>query len=533
MTRDHQSQTGEARASRGQWGSKIGFILAASGSAIGLGNIVFFGANAYRFGAGAFYLPYLVALFVVGIPVLMTELGLGSLTQRAFPESLGKIAGPWGEFAGWWGLINAGFITMYYVTILAWVCGMFVGALGPLWKETAKLPHFAMEEMATPTGYFFQMISSWWVIGLVVLVWLLNLLIVRKGVSSIEQMVKIFVPLMWVFMGVLIVRGLTLPHGPEGIYLLFTPNFDVMGDPQVWQGAVSQIFFSLTLGFGVMTAYASYLPKDSDQVNNATVTACLNCGFEFVAGVAIFAFLFAFAIVPQASTLAMMFFVVPEGIASMPGGVIAFGLMFFFLLLIAGLSSSISLLEGLSSALIDKFAWPRRQTLMVIAVVGIIGSIAFAMPVVIDPQLNGNGTFGLSLLDVVDHWAFSHGLILIGLVECLILGWKLPVSRLRENLNRNSKLKVPAFLFDWLIKLVIPAALVTVLATSIVDKLQNGLYGWNPELAWGQALPLAGLIVWLAGTCLTALWLTQRRPARPAEGTSAATHLETEEVRHA
>ena len=101
---------------RGQWQSRLGFILAASGSAIGLGNIVFFGANAYRFGAGAFYLPYLIALFLVGIPVLVAEFGLGGLTQRGFPASLGRIAGRGGELAGWWALINTAFVTMYYVT---------------------------------------------------------------------------------------------------------------------------------------------------------------------------------------------------------------------------------------------------------------------------------------------------------------------------------------------------------------------------------------------------------------------------------
>ncbi|MDX1583863.1 MAG: sodium-dependent transporter, partial [Thermoanaerobaculia bacterium] len=180
---------------RGQWRSKLGFVLAASGSAIGLGNIVFFGANAYAFGAGAFYLPYLCALIFVGIPVLMTELGLGSYTQQAFPESLGQIAGAKGEFIGWWGLLNASFITAYYVTILAWVCGMFIGATGRLWEPTVAVSAFETE-MGNPFGFFFQMISSWWVLGLVVLVWFFNVLIVRRGVQTIEPVTKVFVPLM-------------------------------------------------------------------------------------------------------------------------------------------------------------------------------------------------------------------------------------------------------------------------------------------------------------------------------------------------
>lgn len=495
--------------SRGQWQSRLGFILAASGSAIGLGNIVFFGANAYRFGAGAFYLPYLIALFLVGIPVLVAEFGLGSLTQRAFPTSLARIGGRWGEFAGWWAILNAAFITMYYVTIVAWVCGMFLGSFSGLWQPTTATPGFEAEAMANPYGFFFHMLSSPWVLVLVALVWLLNLVIVRRGVTTIEPVVKIFVPLMWIFMIVLIVRGVTLPGGEEGIYLLFTPDFQIMTEPAVWQGAASQIFFSLTLGFGVMTAYASYLPKNADQVSNGVITACLNCGFEYIAGLAIFSLLFAFAIVPQASTLGMMFFVVPQGIAAMPQGVQLFGLVFFLLLLMAGLSSSVSLVEGINSAIIDKFGWSRPKTLAATSVVGLVGSLAFALPLVVDPTLDGNGTLGLSLLDLVDHWAFSHGLLIVGLAECLILGWLLPASKLREELNRHSRLQLPA-LFDVLLRWIIPAALLLVLATSVADKIDNGIYGWNPELWGGRAMPVAAFLAWLLVTTLAALWLTLR-----------------------
>lgn len=494
---------------RDQWRSKMGFVLAASGSAIGLGNVVFFGANAYSFGAGAFYLPYLLALMFFGIPVLIAELGLGSFTQQAFPASLGRIAGAKGEFIGWWGLLNAAFITAYYITILAWVCGMFIGAFGQLWEPTTAVPAFDTE-MGNPFGFFFHMISSWWVLGLVLIVWLFNMLIVRKGVTTIEPVTKVFVPLMWLFMIILIVRGITLPHGEQGVYLLFTPDFQIMSNPEVWRGAVSQIFFSLTLGFGVMTAYASYLPRNADQTGNSLLIACLNCGFEYIAGIAIFALLFTFAIVPQASTLAMMFFVMPQGINAMPTGVTIFGLLFFLLLLMAGLSSSVSLVEGINTALIDKFGWSRRRTLISTTVIGLVGSALFALPIVIDQALASNGTFGLSFLDLVDHWAFSHGLLIVGLVECLMIGWLLPVSRIRELLNQNSRLNLPAA-FDWLIKLVVPAGLAAILILSVLEKLRNGIYGSTMTLDFLTALPWIAFVAWLTGTTGVALWLTLRK----------------------
>jgi NSS family neurotransmitter:Na+ symporter len=496
---------------RAQWGSKVGFILAASGSAIGLGNIVFFSANAYTFGAGAFYLPYLAALFVVGIPVLILEMGLGGMFRRALPAALGRIAGHWGEVAGWFALLNASFISMYYLTILAWVGGMLIGSFGPLWEPSTEVAAFGTT-LPNPVGFFFRMLSSWGVLLLVAAVWVLNLHIVRRGVATIEGAVRVFVPLMWIFMIVLIVRGLTLPHGTEGVALLFTPDFSLIGEPRVWQGAFGQIFFSLSLGFGIMTAYSSFLPKDADHVNNGIVTACMNCGFEYIAGLAVFSLLVAFAIVPQASTIGMMFFVVPQGIAAMPVGVRFFGVVFFVLLLFAGLSSSVSLVESIATSAMDKFRVSRRRVLALCGGIGFLGSVAFALPTIIDRSLSSDGTLGLTLIDLIDHWAFNHGLLAVGLIECLIVGWMLPVGRLREAINRHSRLPLPAA-FDWLVKLVIPIAVASLLVSSVWTKLHEGLYGNQLTLDWGTQLPLLAFLAWIGGSLGGAIWLARQPQA--------------------
>ena len=190
----------------------MGFVFAASGSAIGLGNIVFFPANAYRFGGGGFYLPYLVALLTIGIPLLVLELALGHQQRRAYPASLRQVAGKRGEFLGWWALANTTAITVYYVAILGWVVGMFFGALGPLWEPNSELPRFAASSLPNPTGYFFGLLSGWGPTLFVVGVWCANALMVRRGTETIERAVKIFVPLMWILMALLVVRGLTLPE---------------------------------------------------------------------------------------------------------------------------------------------------------------------------------------------------------------------------------------------------------------------------------------------------------------------------------
>ncbi len=494
---------------RDQWKSKLGFILAASGSAIGLGNIVFFSANAYKYGAGAFYVPYLIALFLLGIPVMIMELGIGHRAQRAYPEAMYRIGGIKGEWIGWFGLLNASVITMYYITILGWVLGMWIGAFGSLWEPQA-VPAFDLPSgtLSNSMSYFFDMISKFETVAYVVIVWILNAAIVWSGTKSIERAVKVFVPLMWIFMIVLIFRGITLPDGPQGIMLLFTPDFEVMKDFEVWQGAFSQIFFTLSLGFGIMATYASYLPKKSDQSSNALTISFMNCAFEYIAGLAIFAILFAFAIVPKASTLSMTFFVLPEGIGSFPVGVQLFGIMFFTLLLTAGLTSSVSLVEALAAGVIDKFNLPRKTVVLIVSAIGVIGSVMFALPMVIDPGLAGNGTLGLTLLDFFDHWAFSYGLLICGLLECLLVGWVLGPEKLRESINPHAKIKVGP-IFDWMIKVVIPAVILVILGFSIKNEMSgDGLYGGTTETGTMQNLHVLVLAGWLVFTILGAMALT-------------------------
>ena len=494
--------------SRSQWGSKIGFVLAASGSAIGLGNIVFFSANAYKYGSGAFYIPYLIALVIVGLPLMVMELALGAHTGKALPQSLGKIAKKPGEFFGWWAVLNATIINMYYVTILGWVIGMLFGSVANFWNADAVASGVSSGlNMHEPVPFFFDMLSSWQPIIFVVLVWAINYVIVSRGITSIEAATRWIVPLMWMCMAALIVRGLTLPGGEHGLYLLFDPNFEVMKNPDVWKGAFSQMFFTLSLGFGIMTAYASYLPKDSDQIHNASTISFLNCSFEFIAGLAIFSLLFVFSVVPKASTLSMMFFVVPQGIANLPHGAAGFGMLFFFLLLIAGLSSSISLVEAFVAALIDKFHWPRKYTMPLVMVVGLAGSIAFALPQIVDPGPDSPGPLGLTLLDLFDHWAFSYGLLFAGLAECILVGWVFGASRLRRFTNRHSALSIGG-IWESLIKIVIPLILAVTIGWGIVTEITDGLYSTGFTTSTASALRWVALFAWILFTTGLGLALT-------------------------
>lgn len=504
----------DSAKTRGNWNTKLGFILAASGSAIGLGNIVFFSANAYAYGGGAFYLPYLFALFALGIPMMILEFGLGTMTQRAFPEALYRMVGKKGEFVGWWSLGSALFITMYYITILGWGAGMLFGSFGGLFEAGATAPFAPMQEpTAGPnaTVYFFDLISTWWPLLGVLALWALNLTFLWRGTQTIEWAVRICLPMMWLFMIILIVRGLTLEGGFSGMMYLFTPDFEGIMQPEVWKGAFSQIFFTLSLGLGTMTAYASYLPKNSDTTNNSLVVSCLNCGFEFLAGIAIFSLLFAFAINPSGgTTLSLSFFAIPQGISGFPAGVKIFGFLFFLLFLMAGLTSSISLIEGPVSALIDKLGISRVQGLALVAVPGVIGSVCFALPTIIDPGLSSNGTLGLTLLDVLDHWAFSYSLLTVSFLECIMIGWVLGADKLRHAVNKYSVFTLGRW-FDGLIKYVIPALLGVVILWNLYNEFSGDLYGSGYALGGFGWIPYLIPVIWFAGTLILAWYLTFAR----------------------
>jgi len=499
---------------RENWNSKLGFILAASGSAIGLGNIVFFSSNAYQFGGGAFYLPYFIALFVLGLPIMMLEFGIGTMTGQSFPLALRKLVGQRAEFVGWWSITSAMFITAYYVAILGWAFGMMVGAFGSLFEAgvTAPFtPFLEPTEEASAMVYFFDLIATWWPVFFIFIIWGLNILILQRGTSSIERAVRVFVPLMWLFMIGLVIRGLTLEGGFDGIMYLFTPDFEGIQDASVWRGAFSQMFFSLSLGLGTMTAYASYLPKDADQVNNSFLVSFLNCSFEFIAGLAIFSLVFVFALNPAGSTLSLSFFVIPQGInglSSLPWIVRLFGFLFFFLIVIAGLTSSVSLIEGPASALMDKLKISRGRALTIVASFCMVGSVLCTLPIIVDEGLSGNGTLGLSILDITDHWVFSYSLLIVGLLEAIAIGWILGADKLRQALNRHSDVKLGKW-FNVLIQYIVPLVLITVIGSSLYAE-RKGLYGAGVDMEGFNWLPMFIPIFWLVVSLGAALYLTSR-----------------------
>jgi NSS family neurotransmitter:Na+ symporter len=462
---------------RPQWKTHIGFLLAAIGSAVGLGNIWRFPYLCYKNGGGAFLVPYFIALLVVGIPLMVLEIGLGHKMRGSAPASVSVISTKW-EWAGWWQVILGMFgILLYYSVVISWCVNYFFFAFSAEWGSNPEA--FFFEKFLMVSGNPFQIgdLRTPILVGLMI-VWFFSWLIVFGGVQKgLERANKIFMPLLVVLTSVIVFWSLSLPGAGEGIKVYLKPQFDRLSDIKVWMGAFSQIFFSLSLGFGVILAYASYLPKKSQIVRDSFIISFFNCLFSVFAGFGVFAVLGYMAHTTQQpisevvrESIGLAFVVYPKAISMLPAFSREFGLIFFGILVIAGLSSGISILEGITSAIIDKFHYPRKIVVSVLSVAGFLGGIIFTTRA------------GLLWLDIVDHFVTHYGIIIAAIFECLIIGWVFKAKRLRSHINHYSDWQLSKWWWDISVKVITPLILISLLVSTVLEEIARP-YGGYTRLA--------------------------------------------------
>jgi NSS family neurotransmitter:Na+ symporter len=488
---------------RAQWKTQWGFLLAAIGSAIGLGSIWRFAYVCYENGGGAYLIPYFVALVTAGVPLMILEYGIGHRMRGSAPMSFAKINPHW-EWLGWWVVIFVMFgIVLYYAVVIAW-CVCYLGfSLNLAWGADPNTFFFHQFLGVTAGPQVIGDIRSPILLALVI-VWVVNWLIVFFGVEQgIEKANKVFMPLLIALILLLVGWNFTLSGAREGMWTFLKPDFSRLGDPKVWIDAYSQIFFTLSLGFGIMVAYASYLPRKSDINLNAWVTSLVDTAVSIVAGLAVFGTLGYMAaktgrpfeeVVQHGIGLAFVAY--PQAISLLPSFQRLFGVLFFLTLTVAGIASSISILEAFSAAVIDKFHYPRKAVVTVLSVLGFLGGIVFA---------TGGG---LAWLDIVDHFLSHYGLFIACLLQCLLVGWVFGAHRLREHVNAMSSFRVGRLL-DVSIRYLIPGALLILFLTDFVKDVRQP-YGGYPWIA----LVLIGRD-WLMLTLLAALFVAMRPWRRP------------------
>ncbi len=468
-------------APREQWRSQFGFLLAAVGSAIGLGNIWRFSYLAHEHGGGAFLIPYLIALLTAGIPLLILEFAIGHERIGSAPLAYAKLNRRW-EWMGWWAVTFVMFgIVLYYSVVIAWCLDFFVLSFDLGWGNDPNAYFFqtfldvsdspaALGEIRTP------------ILAALVVVWAVSWAVVWRGVQrGIELANRILMPTLLVLTIILVGWALTLDGAAEGLRAYVTPDFTKLGNPQVWIDAYSQIFFTLSLGFGIMIAYASYLPEKANITGTAYLTAFINSGYSLFAGVGVFAVL-GFMAQSEGKTIAevvsqsigLAFVAYPRAISLMPGGNL-FGAVFFLCLVVAGLSSAISIMEAFVSALVDKFGYRRKPLVTLISVLGFLGSIVFTTRA------------GLLWLDIVDHFVTHYGLVVVGILECFVVGWLFRLPQLRAHINRVSRIPLGPW-WDWLIKFFVPLMLIVILVGDLYRELREpyGGYSWTALILIGR-----------------------------------------------
>ncbi|WP_306231570.1 sodium-dependent transporter [Agrococcus beijingensis] len=497
----------KAPIDRGRFSNKTVFIMAAIGSAVGLGNIWRFPYVAYEGGGGAFILPYLVALLVAGIPLLLLDYAIGHSQRGSAPLSFARLSRRL-EFIGWWQVAICVVIAVYYAAILAW-SAQYVGfSFTQAWGDDPETFFFEDFLRSQSTSITLDFVPA--VLITMLIVWLLLIVVMALGVQNgVGATSVIFIPVLLIAFGALVVQALSLPGAIDGLQTLFQPNWVALLDPAVWASAFGQIFFSLSVGFGIMITYASYVGRKIDMTGSAFVVGFANSGFELLCGIGVFSalgFLAQASAVPVdevvAQGIGLAFVAFPAIISEAPLGTLL-GVLFFTSLVLAGFTSLVSIMEVVISAVRDKLELGRVAATLVVTV-----------PIALVSILLFSTTSGLTVLDISDYFINRFGILLVALVAMLAVGWGIRrVPWFAEHMSRYGSIR----LGRWWVALVLfitPVLVAFMLVLEVIDAVTVPYGGYAPWMlavfGWGIAAAalLAGILLaipkWKASTPLEA-----------------------------
>lgn len=438
----------EAQKNREQFGTRIGFILAAAGSAIGLGNIWKFPFLAGAHGGGAFVLVYLLCVVIIGFSLMLMEMALGRNTQLSTMGAYRKLDKRF-TFIGIIGVSAAFLIMGYYPVVGGWSVAYFFKTL------TGEL---AISDPSTLGGIFGAFVTGSWAPIFWTLVYMaLNIVVVIGGIQSgIEKASKIMMPALFLVLIILAIRSVTLPGAGAGLEFLFAPDWSKLSG-KVMLAAMGQAFFSLSLGMGCMITYASYLSKSENLVSNCIIIPALDTSVAIMAGVVIIPAAVSFGFeVGQGPGL--VFATVPAIFATMgPAIGRIFGLLFFLLVTLAALTSSISLMEVVVSFFIDEKGYSRKKAVVISSVVGTIMCIAASLSMGAWSDII---IFGMNIFDIFDYVASYICLPLGGMFVSIFVGWFWGKDNAYNEVTNQGAIKfkmfnVWFFLCKWIIPIII------------------------------------------------------------------------------
>jgi len=473
---------------RENWSARSGFIIAAIGSAVGLGNIWRFPYVAYENGGGAFLIPYLIALLTAGLPLLFLDYAVGHRSTGAPPKAYKQLWKP-AETLGWWQVCVCIIIGLYYAGVLTWAGSYIYFSMGQMWGSDPEGFFFGTYLQTSEAKEFDLTFVShlfWPLVG----VWAAVLAILYGGVKKgVELSNKIFMPLLIVLFTILVIQALRLPGAVDGLNAFFTPNWTAMMDYKVWLAAYGHIFFSLSIGFGIMVTYASYLKPKTNLTGSGLIVGFANSSFEILAGIGVFA---ALGFMAQAAGkpveevvsggIGLAFIAFPKLISSLGAGADFFGILFFTSLFVAGITSMVSILEVPIAALQDKLQWSRVKAVSVIGGgTGVVSIFLFST------------TNAIKLVDIIDHFINNLGIVSGALLSIVMVSWfkRNLMTELEMHINHISTIKLGRT-WEFTLTIVTPVVLLSTLLLVLNALIQKGYGDYSDSLVmyfgWGSII---------------------------------------------
>lgn len=439
--------------------SNLGAILAATGGAIGLGNIWRFPYTVGVNGGGAFIIMYIIFVFLLGVPILMSEIVIGRRSQQNVMGAF-KVLAP--KHKAWLGagilsIVAALVIYAFYSVVAGWTLNYIV--LSGSGQLSGKSPAEISQLFADFThGSLWPLVCQFVFLGLTAGIVILG---VQKG---IEKYTKILMPILLLLMILMCIRSLTLDGARQGIDFLFKPDFSKINGNSVLD-ALGQALFSLSIGMGAVCTYGSYIRKQDNLFTTSLWIAGADTFIAILAGVAIFPAVFAFGLSPAAGP-SLVYEVLPNVFNSMPGGK-AFAVGFFMLLSIAALTSTISLLEVLVLWAVEELHWSRRKSAIILSLavftIGVFCTLSFG-------PLSHVTIFGLTIFDLCDKLTATYMMPIGALLFTLFIGWYLPKVDVYDELSNSGQLKARYFkIYYFIVKYIAPLALFIILLTGIIS----------------------------------------------------------------
>jgi len=479
---------------RDKWSSRGTFILAAVGSAVGLGNAWRFPGLAAKHGGGAFLFVYILAMLCIGIPLLMMEIAIGRRTRQGAPGAM-RAVNKKGEHVGWIAVSNGIAIAIYYAVVFAWVILMFVlsfkfaGFTGDT-ESASKLWLSTINTTGTTSGFG---TVSWPVLGCLLVAWISCYLCIRNGTTSVGKVVKYTVSLPVICLLILAIRGFTLPGAMDGLTKLFVPDWTALGDSTLWVDAIGQVFYSLSVAMAIMFAYGSFVDDRTNIAIDCVIIAVSDFVISLLAGIVMFTTMAGVGMLENmsASGISTAFIIYPQAIVSLtdvPWINAAFAYVFYFCLITLAIDSLFSIVEGSSTAIADRFGLDKKKTTMILCLIeGVLGLVFVTGA-------------GLACLDIVDNFVNSYTLILTGIFEVIVVGWCFRTSKVLDQINLNTgKFKMPKWWFYFSIKFAAPVILTALFVWNIVSLfIGGGIYGAGDGYSLLSNIILGWLIMGLS-----------------------------------